>query len=278
MCSVTRQSPTKTIHRMRILCIILTSGESQDKMNAVNGTWSKRCDKKLFVYSSAIESPLSPYTIHLPVPESYEHLTGKVRKTLEFVYQQCNDSFDWILKCDDDTFIVMDNLRHMLAGLDPQKPAYLGFRLNPAFGKYDEYVPRGYMSGGAGYVINSRALHDVVNTGFKRGACREDGGDEDVEMGKCLDAAGVPMHSTLDSEGKETFHLQSLHYHLTLKNETVLQQPPKDALNSGPWGEKCCSNYPVSFHYVKPVEMYMFEYLLYNASVHMSDNRDSGHL
>ncbi|XP_052250816.1 glycoprotein-N-acetylgalactosamine 3-beta-galactosyltransferase 1-like isoform X3 [Dreissena polymorpha] len=91
-------------------------------------------------------------------------------------------------------------------------------------------------------------------------------------------AAGVPMHSTLDSEGKETFHLQSLHYHLTLKNETVLQQPPKDALNSGPWGEKCCSNYPVSFHYVKPVEMYMFEYLLYNASVHMSDNRDSGHL
>lgn len=42
------------------------------------------------------------------------------------------------------------------------------------------------MSGGAGYVISSRALHDVVNKGFKMGACREDGGDEDVEMGKCL--------------------------------------------------------------------------------------------
>ena len=47
------------------------------------------------------------------------------------------------------------------------------------------------MSGGAGYVLSSRALHDVVHKGFKTGACKEDGGEEDAEMGKCLDVISI---------------------------------------------------------------------------------------
>lgn len=44
----------------------------------------------------------------------------------------------------------------------------------------------GYMSGGAGYVISSSALRNVVNIGFKNGACKQDGGNEDEEIGICL--------------------------------------------------------------------------------------------
>ncbi|KAH3859840.1 glycoprotein-N-acetylgalactosamine 3-beta-galactosyltransferase 1-like [Dreissena polymorpha] len=267
MCSVTRQSSQDRKPRMRIMCIILTSGKALEKMNAVNKTWSKRCDKKLFMYSSAVKSPVSPYTIHLPVLESRGHLTGKVRKTLEHIYHQCRDSFDWILKSDDDTYVIIENLRHLLSDKDPQKAAYLGYRLN-AFGDNFLHLPNGYMSGGAGYVLSSRALHDVVHKGFKTGACKEVGGEEDAEMGKCLDASGVPMLSTLAEDGKETFHPQDLHTHLTLNNDTVLREPPRQERNNGPWGESCCSRYPVSFHWVKPNEMYMFEYLIYNISVH----------
>jgi len=50
------------------------------------------------------------------------------------------------------------------------------------------------MSGGAGYVISSRALNDVINIGFKNGSCKPDGGDEDVEIGKCLE-----VRKTLDT-------------------------------------------------------------------------------
>lgn len=45
------------------------------------------------------------------------------------------------------------------------------------------------MSGGGGYVMSSRALHDVMNIGFKKGSCKGDGGDEDVEIGKCLEVS-----------------------------------------------------------------------------------------
>lgn len=54
------------------------------------------------------------------------------------------------------------------------------------------------MSGGAGYVLSARALNDVFNKGFRQNACAYDGGDEDVEMGKCLAVKGLlPIISIL---------------------------------------------------------------------------------
>ena len=32
--------------------------------------------------------------------------------------------------------------------------------------------------------------------------------------------------------------------------------------------DMCCSDYPISFHYVKPHEMYLVEYWLYHGKVH----------
>lgn len=48
------------------------------------------------------------------------------------------------------------------------------------------YLQSGYMSGGAGYVMSARALDNLIKKGFRNGACKSDGGDEDVEIGKCL--------------------------------------------------------------------------------------------
>ncbi|KAK1880004.1 Glycoprotein-N-acetylgalactosamine 3-beta-galactosyltransferase 1 [Dissostichus eleginoides] len=53
---------------------------------------------------------------------------------------------DWFLKADDDTFVVLENLRHTLSRFDTEKPWYLGRRFAP-------FIKKGYMSGGAGYVL-----------------------------------------------------------------------------------------------------------------------------
>lgn len=67
--------------------------------------------------------------LYVPIPDKRGRLTGKMRKALEYVYNRLNNSYDWVLKADDDTFVIMENLKHFLSLVDPQLPVYAGFHL-----------------------------------------------------------------------------------------------------------------------------------------------------
>ena len=38
-------------------------------------------------------------------------------------------SYDWYLKGDDDTFVVLENLRHFVEDLNPNIPIWFGYKL-----------------------------------------------------------------------------------------------------------------------------------------------------
>ena len=105
-----------------------------------------------------------------------------------YLYKNHIDEADWFLKADDDTYIVLENLRYMLQGQNSSEAVYFGCKFKP-------YVKQGYMSGGAGYVLSKEAVRRFATRGMsdKTGAlCRKDGGGaEDVEMGKCMENLGV---------------------------------------------------------------------------------------
>ena len=95
---------------------------------------------------------------------------------------------DWFVKADDDTYMVMENLRFMLSQYKTEEPWYFGC-------KFKRYVTSGYMSGGAGYVLSKEALKKLVTIGLedKKGTyCRQDEhGPEDLEIGKCMEKLNV---------------------------------------------------------------------------------------
>ena len=65
------------------------------------------------------------------------------------------------------------------------------------------------MSGGGGYVISNAGFRLMVERGFQKDNCSipEEPDDpehsEDVETGRCLEKVGVPVISSLDSEGRD---------------------------------------------------------------------------
>ena len=171
--------------------------------------------------------------VGLPVSEGRDNLWTKTRAAFQYIYDHHFDDADWFLKADDDTYVIVENLRHLLQDHDPVTPVYFGRR-------FKAYVPQGYMSGGAGYVLSKEALRRFVKTSLKdKTRCPEmagPGSAEDVELGHCLQAVGVSVGDSRDSLGRETFHPFQPEDHL------IPGAVPKD-------------NWYWSYNYYKPKEV-----------------------
>ncbi|VDI51784.1 glycoprotein-N-acetylgalactosamine 3-beta-galactosyltransferase [Mytilus galloprovincialis] len=192
------------------------------------------------------------------VTESKSHLTRKVRFMLRYVYLHYLKDYDWILKADDDTYVIMENLRFLLSFHNPDLPGYLGYHFNM-------HLKQGYMSGGAGYVISRSGLKKVIEVAFKENGCPPDGKDEDLDIGKCLQMAGVPPLVSYDKYGRETFHTDKVWQHLY---GTVPRYLKKYSWNGISDGGGCCSQFSVTFHHVNPQTMLLMHQMLYRTSVY----------
>ena len=65
------------------------------------------------------------------VIEVKDSLWYKVRYAFKYAFQNYYDQFDWVLKYDDDTFVILKNFKLFLSDKDYSKPYYFGFKLKP---------------------------------------------------------------------------------------------------------------------------------------------------
>lgn len=147
--------------------------------------------------------------VKLDIPEGREFLWGKTKLAFKYIYKNHIDEADWFLKADDDSYVLLENLRYMLKDLNPKSAIYMGRHFKP-------YVQQGYMSGGAGYVLSKEAVVRFVTVGLHKEypRCRTtDGGAEDMELGRCLERVSVRPVDSRDAHGLQRFHpFQPLHH------------------------------------------------------------------
>ena len=180
----------------RILCWVMTSQETLDTRAVhVKRTWGKRCDVLLF--ASDYQNKTFG-TMDINPGKGRGKLPEKTIQALDYIYNNHMMDADWFIKSDDDTYVIVENLRYFLASKNTSEAVYYGH----------QFVGLGgYPSGGAGYVLSKEALRRFGDRKVEDKYCTSYNTDaEDTMMGRCMRYLSVPIGETHDSQNKSTFH------------------------------------------------------------------------
>ncbi|CAH0486670.1 unnamed protein product [Peronospora farinosa] len=221
--------------KTRILCWVSTYYANHDtRLPAIKRTWGKKCDKLLFL--SNVEDLRIP-TVQIVAPPLHEMLWQKHWEIVRLLVKEYReDEFDWIFKCDDDTFVIMENLKTFLnspqiRAIPKSEPTILGHRMTlpwwemqRPFEPFENYDPEHvtamlkvkdetkenggliYTPGGGGYAMNWAYLKKL-DASFNEPFCfPNDVVGDDWAISFCMRHFGVIPLDTRDEEKRERFH------------------------------------------------------------------------
>ncbi|XP_068248139.1 glycoprotein-N-acetylgalactosamine 3-beta-galactosyltransferase 1-like isoform X2 [Palaemon carinicauda] len=265
---------TRLFHEVRVLCLVVTyPAHHVSHALHVYHTWGRRCTKILFVTNSVYEEEEVEEGDEFPwkqrdddelplltVPHASngrDGLWNKTRDAFRHAYLHYLKDFDWFVKADDDTYLIMENLRFWLHDKDPEEPLYYGCH-------FDVIVPQGYMSGGAGYILSRGALKAFVEAGMKNSTLAHSQGAEDVQMGYFMAAAGVKPGDSRDENGRPRFFPFHPADVVVPKSKNLSYWYWKNLAHDHDQGLSCCSDTTISFHYVRQGLLYTLEFLIYH--------------
>ena len=206
---VTSTSGTNKVergHQYLLMILILSSPKTKNRRDAIRQTWMKRYDKSLKVQvkfsvgleglpTKEVENLKSENTAHGDllllenVLDSYHNLTRKVLESI--VVLDDHYLFSYLMKCDDDTFVVLDVVLKELSERSADKSYYWGFFDGRAHvkrrGKWaeaswflsDRYLP--YALGG-GYVLSKDLVRKIATNAANLALYN----NEDVSVGVWL--------------------------------------------------------------------------------------------
>ncbi|KAL4171557.1 hypothetical protein KRP22_009649 [Phytophthora ramorum] len=221
--------------RTRVLCWVNTyHANHKARLRSIKKTWGRKCDKLLFM--SDEEDPSVP-TVQIVAPPLHETLWQKHREIVRLLAREYSEEqFDWVFKCDDDTFLLMENLKTYLnspeiRAIPTDEPTLLGHRMTlqwwemqRLFEPFEDHNPDHvaavlkvkqdtqkdggllYTPGGGGYAMNWAYLKKLESIFDQPYCLPNELVPDDWAISFCMHHLGVTPLDTRDSEKRERFH------------------------------------------------------------------------
>lgn len=234
---------------IRVLCWVHSPQRSQ--FDSIKKTWAKRCTAFVATTNTGPNST-EIYNIHRG-----EHQYSNIDNAFLFIYSQFNGKYDWFIKTDGNSYVVVENLRYKLYGLDSKEPIAVGLVKNST-------NVMDYLSDKAAYALSNAALKKLVDGLADEDTCTtaKQIPIDEFRIDNCLKEISVKYANSTDEHGKQLFFDQNLD-DFFLPNATVVFPYP--------WYEQYkvnhfldhASNYSISFYGVTPNQMYVMEFLIY---------------
>ena len=152
----------------RLLCWILADPLLLDrKVIHQKQTWGKRCHKLLVMSSK--QNDTFP-TIGFNVTAGKQHMSLKVAGAWKYIHKHYLEDYDFFIKTDPDTYLVVENLLDFLKDKGTEMPHYYGHEQKPSVRKST------YMAGGPGLVLTRESVRRLVTKAFvEHPKCLRDG-------------------------------------------------------------------------------------------------------
>lgn len=131
----------------RILIGVASCRKNRERRDACRATWMAHAAAGIRpVFFVGGRTPLAdePDTVALDCPDTYEALPAKILAF--FTHALKHESFDWLFKCDDDTYVAQNRLHDLTVGV------------HELVGNADFLNTKGSANGGAGYLLSRRMI------------------------------------------------------------------------------------------------------------------------
>lgn len=174
---------------MKILTSILTCSKTQKRANACLETWVKdiKPPHEYYFYGDSLQSKTMDKTWN-STPDEGE-LRGRLpEKTYKMLIESLKHEWDFLFKCDDDSFVVFHKLIDLLKNYNPSDNLYIGNKI---------VNPFPYAQGGAGYALTRSAVEKCIfSLKYFYGDDPKNKRAEDYSIGLALKEQGIDLTHT----------------------------------------------------------------------------------
>uniref|UniRef100_A0A0N4ZQ99 N-acetylgalactosaminide beta-1,3-galactosyltransferase n=1 Tax=Parastrongyloides trichosuri TaxID=131310 RepID=A0A0N4ZQ99_PARTI len=250
-----------------IYCFVMTTKRyHEDRMIAINNTWIRRCDHGvIYTDSNNIDKNVPFIDLFKNLPKEFNHPFWRTIIALQYSFTKISNKFNWYLKTEDDTFIIIEHLKKLLKKYDYNKGYYMEF--------YNEDLIKNTKDTGTSYVFSKRAMELFSKKLFKNNTLCPYNNNEREGISVCMRSIGIEKLSlSRDNKGRERFKDWDVEMGIHFKKEgkkirNLSISKKRDRYED--FGSDI-----LSLHHLTPSEMLTIDLFLYHIKI--NNNKKNG--